>query len=1025
MNKKVLTLCAGLLVASSSFSFAENIKLGTIGEQVTDLKGNGDYFMFVSKGLAYGFEEQADGSIKETIVSLNKNIDQEDLANYLWSVDSVALDGVAYSQFGYRLFNKATGKQLVFKVGTEDSGDWVDFSSTPSNELDKKGFFVFGGYKGYNKACVAGENVIFDGHQYTGTLTGTFHWMAIDNSNLYRTSQPFSLGSSEVFNFYKVNDQEIDAGDLNELYNSTGFNLAISGNDDVDNIFVNKRIKAIEVSSPVNSLESRDFAFPAGTYFVTETPKGEYSTLTTASEKYEYLMNCTFVAVSPSTNDVNDADKRKAGEGFQLVEISGRNLQKYIGTEASRKSQGEDVSVYNACFSVVRNANGNFDLGLDKIRINETATATEQKDKANLHLGVSKKVGYSDKYLATLTGNATYAFVYKEAFSKEGVSFLNVKSKAVYTFKFAAGDEEGKYLYATAYNNASVTPDIYAKGAAFVDTNMPEAQWVVTNVSDTYTVEFTNRANSNVKFSAKLYEEEGTNTYSLALTPNTISTIEVTPLNVKENGDIEKGDQFQLHKSWVVAEQVATDKFAGTWNVTDGTEVTMMFARDNTPTSNKLYVQRKVNVNGSLTNNLEVSNKLGEAIQFQLVKSVDSIVIARPYAYIDAADSKVAKFNSLGDTIAYYTYKMNPYQDGVADKDLYLNYSGGKYCLGTSKTEYVIKENVDGSVSILKAAGNAANDYAQKQALVVNNWTTEANDIDKYIGSTIILGNLQEDIHAKYVKTYLNIEAPETSLSATESYVTIKSDLGNYITMNEDRDGIMASTDPATIRVIATDTEKNIPSFYITTGWNEDGSRMFMFNPSDSVNYYVAEGSYDKKYQWDEEVNKVIFKNATLSGAKNDTLSTEIKGVKTLVADKADNNKKVQGGLDKFKYQIILAEDEDNLYWIRQNGAYLTSINGKLTFSNGTTTNAVKVYVEETSAPTANESINAANNVVVAGVNGAVVVKGAEGKNVIVSTILGKVVANEVVSSDNATIAAPQGVVVVSVDGESFKVVVK
>ena len=74
--------------------------------------------------------------------------------------------------------------------------------------------------------------------------------------------------------------------------------------------------------------------------------------------------------------------------------------------------------------------------------------------------------------------------------------------------------------------------------------------------------------------------------------------------------------------------------------------------------------------------------------------------------------------------------------------------------------------------------------------------------------------------------------------------------------------------------------------------------------------------------------------------------------------------------------------------------------------------------------PTANETI-AAGNVVVAGVDGAVVVKGAEGKNVIVSTILGKVVANEVLTSDNAQIAAPAGIVVVSVDGESFKVVVK
>ena len=80
--------------------------------------------------------------------------------------------------------------------------------------------------------------------------------------------------------------------------------------------------------------------------------------------------------------------------------------------------------------------------------------------------------------------------------------------------------------------------------------------------------------------------------------------------------------------------------------------------------------------------------------------------------------------------------------------------------------------------------------------------------------------------------------------------------------------------------------------------------------------------------------------------------------------------------------------------------------------------------IEKDSQATANEEI-AASSVIVAGTNGAVVVKGAEGKNVIVSTILGKVVANEVLTSDNAQIAAPQGVVVVSVDGESFKVVVK
>ena len=116
--------------------------------------------------------------------------------------------------------------------------------------------------------------------------------------------------------------------------------------------------------------------------------------------------------------------------------------------------------------------------------------------------------------------------------------------------------------------------------------------------------------------------------------------------------------------------------------------------------------------------------------------------------------------------------------------------------------------------------------------------------------------------------------------------------------------------------------------------------------------------------------------------------------------------------------------------WLKsQNGCLVLSDPATSTFENAKTggDNALIFNIEvgsEDDMATSNETI-AAGNVVVAGVNGAVVVKGAEGKNVIVSTILGKVVANEVVSSDNATIAAPQGVVVVSVDGESFKVVVK
>ena len=80
---------------------------------------------------------------------------------------------------------------------------------------------------------------------------------------------------------------------------------------------------------------------------------------------------------------------------------------------------------------------------------------------------------------------------------------------------------------------------------------------------------------------------------------------------------------------------------------------------------------------------------------------------------------------------------------------------------------------------------------------------------------------------------------------------------------------------------------------------------------------------------------------------------------------------------------------------------------------------------DETSAPTANETI-ATTGVAVAATNGAVVVKGAAGKAVVVTNILGQTLANTVITSDNATIAVPAGVAVVAVEGEAaVKVVVK
>ena len=80
---------------------------------------------------------------------------------------------------------------------------------------------------------------------------------------------------------------------------------------------------------------------------------------------------------------------------------------------------------------------------------------------------------------------------------------------------------------------------------------------------------------------------------------------------------------------------------------------------------------------------------------------------------------------------------------------------------------------------------------------------------------------------------------------------------------------------------------------------------------------------------------------------------------------------------------------------------------------------------KSTETPTANEGINASEVSVIAK-EGAVVINGAAGKTVTISNVLGQTIANTVLSSDNATISAPAGVVVVAVEGEAaVKAIVK
>ncbi|WP_122345121.1 DUF6383 domain-containing protein [Parabacteroides sp. AF17-28] len=109
------------------------------------------------------------------------------------------------------------------------------------------------------------------------------------------------------------------------------------------------------------------------------------------------------------------------------------------------------------------------------------------------------------------------------------------------------------------------------------------------------------------------------------------------------------------------------------------------------------------------------------------------------------------------------------------------------------------------------------------------------------------------------------------------------------------------------------------------------------------------------------------------------------------------------------KYDTAAGEHE----W---NGSQLAEMIGQ---------SGVFYFGSTTDEATANDEVTVSSVKVIA-LDGKVQIAGAQGKKVVITNILGQTVANAVITSDNATIAAPAGVVVVAVEGEeAVKAIVK
>ena len=134
----------------------------------------------------------------------------------------------------------------------------------------------------------------------------------------------------------------------------------------------------------------------------------------------------------------------------------------------------------------------------------------------------------------------------------------------------------------------------------------------------------------------------------------------------------------------------------------------------------------------------------------------------------------------------------------------------------------------------------------------------------------------------------------------------------------------------------------------------------------------------------------------------------------------SDGSFKIQTGYYDYDAYVANGKRPD----VSNNG-YLKNINGVVVVAKGYEAGDKFDLAAEHSNPVANESINASSVSVIAN-EGYVTISGAQGRKVTISNVLGQTIANTVLSSDNATIAAPQGVVVVAVEGEAaVKAIVK
>ena len=383
-----------------------------------------------------------------------------------------------------------------------------------------------------------------------------------------------------------------------------------------------------------------------------------------------------------------------------------------------------------------------------------------------------------------------------------------------------------------------------------------------------------------------------------------------------------------------------------------------------------------------------------KAVELRLMEGVDLATVGDTIYYGAQA---------LGDTLVRVAYAM----EKAYNAEGRFAYEGAVVKL-TSSTNGAVNENqkrfffaenpVGGSYKVVAANENAA----------------------KMVTMNISNLTVTYDNPTASVETYFNIEGAEAPVYA-------KVDAGHYNVVNGSEMLTASAGIAKMLRVgdeLKAAADDSDFSLYVDSAYVNRG------DDNTEYGYYIYKGAEVKN---DTIVGNVLAAKGDFVANNATGDSAIFRGV-TVVADTIaytgdldkdgkQNEYKVRDAKNTSLVGFKVVDGEGYEIVALNTNKSLAVVNGTVIFSN---TVAPQVFtLDAAEAPTANEGVEVSEVKVIA-TEGGVQIVGATGKKVVVSNILGQVVANTVITSDNATIAAPQGVVVVAVEGEeAVKAIVK